>query len=237
MAARTRKKEAKESKREFYEDPEVLAEKIGKTEEFLTKNKNVAIWIGGIIAVAITGFMVFQYYMDNQSKLAQDDMFQAVFYFEKDSFNLALVGDGNNLGFEDIINDYSGTESANLSNYYAGLINLKLGNYNQAILFLEEFSASDLLVQSRSYSLIGDAYMELEKYENASKYYEKAAHNEPNKYFSPVYLKKQAIALEAQKEYAKAVSCLDEIIKKFKSSSEVEEAKRDKARLEALAAS
>lgn len=79
--------------------------------------------------------------------------------------------------------------------------------------------------------------MELENFEEAAKYYEKAAHNESNQYFSPVYLKKQAIALEAQKEYSKAVDCLDEIITKFKSSSEVEEARREKARLEALAAS
>jgi len=222
---------------EFYENPEVLAEKIGKTEEFITANKILTMWIGGIIAVAITGFMLYKYYMGNQSQLAQDDMFQAVFYFEKDSLNLALNGDGNNFGFIDIIDDYSGTESANLANYYAGLINLQKGNFNQAILFFEEFSASDLLVQSRSYSLIGDAYMELENYSEAANYYDKAAHHEPNEYFSPIYLKKQAIAFEERQEYLKAMNCYDEIITKYKTSSEFQEAKKEKSRLKALAAS
>ncbi len=235
--ASKRKKGASEKSKDFYENPEVLAEKISKTEEFLSANKGIAMWIGGIIAVAITGFVVFRYYMDNQTQLAQDDMFQAVFYFEQDSLDLALNGDGNNLGFKEIIDTYSGTESANLANYYAGLINLQKSNFNVAILFLEDFSSSDLLVQARAYSLIGDAYMELENYVEAAKNYEKAANYKPNEYFSPIYLKKQAIALEEQQEYLKAMNCYEEIITKYKTSSEVQEAKKEKARLEALAAS
>jgi hypothetical protein len=56
-------------------------------------------------------------------------MFQAVRYFESDSLNLALNGDGNNLGFLQIVEDYSGTKAGNLANYYAGVIYLKQGNF------------------------------------------------------------------------------------------------------------
>ena len=110
-------------------------------------------------------------------------------------------------------------------------------NFNQAILYLKEFSSSDLLVQARAYSLIGDAYMEMDNFGDASSYYGKAANYEPNEYFSPIYLKKQAIAYEAQQEYGKAMECYATIVDQFKTSSEVQEAKKEKARLEALAAS
>lgn len=235
--ARNRKKEAQEEGKEFYENPDVLAEQIGKTEEFLTKNKTRTMVIGGVIAVIMVGFVFYRYYMDNQQKLGQDDMFQAVFYFEQDSLDLALDGDGNNFGFVDIIDEYPGTEAANLANYYAGVINLKKGNFNSAILYLEDFKASDLLVQARAYSLIGDAYMELENYADAAAAYGRAAGYRPNEYFSPVYLKKQAIAYEELQQYEQAIECYQTIIDSYKSSTEVEEAKKEKARLERLAAS
>jgi len=40
-----------------------------------------------------------------QEAQAQKDMFQAIRYFESDSLNLAVNGDGNNLGFLQIIDD------------------------------------------------------------------------------------------------------------------------------------
>jgi hypothetical protein len=43
-------------------------------------------------------------------------MFQAVYYFEADSLDKALNGDGNNLGFLEIIDEYSVTDAANLAN-------------------------------------------------------------------------------------------------------------------------
>ncbi len=234
MSGKSRKKAKKKEREEFYENPEVLAEKISKTEEFLVANKLWAMWIGGLIAVAITTIFVYRYYQDNQNKLGQSDMFQAVFYFEQDNLDLALNGDGNNYGFIDIIDEYPGTDASNLSNFYVGVINIEKGNFRVAIIYLKDFSSSDLLVQSRAYSLIGDAYMEVEDYIDAAIYYDKAAHHNSNKFFSPVYLKKMATAYEASNELEKAKGCYDEIIEKYKESTGIDEAKKEKARLESL---
>src|SRR5690606_22276199 len=121
---------------------------------------------------------------------AQREMFQAVYYFEADSLDLALNGDGNNLGFLDIIDDYGITDAANLANYYAGAAFLKQGKFQVARLYLEDFKSNDLLVQARAYSLIGDTYMEEDNFEQAARYYSRAANYKPNKYFSPTYLMK-----------------------------------------------
>lgn len=228
---RTHRKE-KESQ-EFYENPEVLAEQITKTEEFFVKNKVLSLTIAVIVALSFTGFFLYKYYTVNQNKLAQADMFQAVFYFEQDSLDLALNGDGNNYGFGDIINEYPRTDAANLSNYYAGIVHLKKGNYKVAVLYLEDFSSSDLLIQARSYSLIGDAYMEQGDHENAVSFYNKAANYNANEYFSPIYLKKAAVAYEKLEQWDKAKGCFETIVKEYKTSTEFQSAQKDLARLAA----
>src|SRR5690606_3114897 len=136
----------------------------------------------------------FNYYKNNLNQEAQNQMFQAVFYFEADSLDRALNGDGNNLGFLDIAAEYGITKAGNLANYYAGVSYLKQGKYELARLYLEDFSSDDLLVQARAYSLIGDAYMEEKNYEEAAKFYHKAAEYKPNKTFTPIYLMKEALA-------------------------------------------
>ncbi|NNF22481.1 MAG: tetratricopeptide repeat protein [Saprospiraceae bacterium] len=228
---RTHRKE-KESQ-EFYENPEVLADKINKTEEFFAKNKVLSLTVAGVIAVAFTSFFLYQYYTINQNRLAQADMFQAVFYFEQDSLDLALNGDGNNYGFGDIVSEYPRTDAANLSNYYAGIIHLKKGNHKVAVLYLEDFSSSDLLIQARAYSLIGDAYMEQGDYENAVSFYDKAANYNANEYFSPIYLKKAALAYEKLEQWDKAKGCFETIVEEYKTSTEFQSAQKDLARLDA----
>ena len=60
-----------------------------------------------------------------KNKKAIEQMYQAQYMFEKDSFNQALNNPGvGGTGFLKIITNYSGTESANLAKYYAGMDNL-----------------------------------------------------------------------------------------------------------------
>jgi len=220
---------------EFYENPDILAERLSKTEELIEKNKNVLIGVLSVIALVIAGIFGYRYYISNQNNEAQVEMFQATYYFESDSLNLALNGDGNNYGFLDIIDNYSGTEAANLANFYAGVSYLKLGQYEEAIEYLETFSSSDLLIQARAYALIGDAYMELGNYTYASEKYQKAADYKPNKFFTPIYLKKAALAYEKIADYDAALKCYTSIVEEFADSNEVMEAKKQQARLSELA--
>ena len=94
-------------------------------------------------------------------------MFMAEKYFEKDSLNKAINGDGNYPGFKSIIEDYSGTKSANLSHYYLGICYLKRGQFQNAIDELKKFSSDDEIVGPMAKGAIGDAYVELKNYDNA----------------------------------------------------------------------
>ncbi len=222
----------KEEKKDLLENPEVIQEKLVDVETWFEKNPKIVIGVVAGLLLIVGGYFGYQYYIGNQDTAAQSEMFQAVRYFESDSLNLALNGDGNNLGFLQIIDDYSGTDAANLANFYAGAIYLKQAKFPLAIFHLEDFSASDMLVQARAYSLMGDAYMEQKDFDNAAKYYDKAAGYKPNKEFSPVYLMKAALAYEKLNQNDKAIAAYQAIIDKYWESSELQNARKFKAKLE-----
>jgi TolA-binding protein len=110
---------------------------------------------------------------------------------------------------------------------------LKQGKFEAARLYLNDFSSNDLLIQARAYSLIGDAYSEEQNYKEAANYYEKAANYRPNKYFTPAYLMKAALAFEKSDQIEKAIKAYDEVITKYWESAEYQNARKLKARLEA----
>lgn len=222
----------KEENTSVIENQEALQEKVMGFESWIEKNPKIIFGIVGVLFLAVAGYFGFNFYKKSQDAEAQKQMFQAVYYFEADSLKLALNGDGNNLGFIDIINDYKFSEAANLAHFYAGACYLKEGNYDAAILYLKDYSSNDLLVQPRAYSLIGDAYMELQKYEDAVGYYNKASDYKPNKFYTPTYLMKAAVAYEKLNQNDKAKEAYERIISEFWDSAEYQNAVKLKARLD-----
>lgn len=235
MAVKQKKTQNAKGGNELLENPEALAERLSKTEDFLEKNKKLVFGIGGVLVLIVAGFFAWQTYTKNQNQEAQTNMFQAVYYFEADSLNQALNGDGNYPGFLEIIEDYGMTDAANLAHYYAGASYLKQGDFEAAIEHLQEFSSDDLLVQARAFALIGDAYMELENYSTAAEFYDKAAGYKPNEYFTPRYLSQAGFAYELADDLDAALSRYSEITEKYVGASEFENARKQKARLEAMA--
>lgn len=225
------KKQTDEHGNEYLENPEALAEQISRTEEFIEKNKALVFGVVALLVLLVAGVFGYRYYVNTQEQLAQSEMFQAIYYFESDSLDLALNGDGNNLGFIDITEEYSLTDAGNLANYYAGTAYLKQGKFKMAILYLEDFSADDLLVQARAYSLIGDAHMELNEYDQAASAYKKAASYKPTKQFTPTYLLKAALAFEKAGNMEEAKDTYQTIIDDYWDSSEFQKAKKLKAQL------
>lgn len=221
-----------EHKHELLENPEALKEKLFVAEDWLERNAKLVVGIAAAILIFVGGYFAFNYYKGNQDAIAQSEMFQAVYYFEADSLDKALNGDGNNLGFLQIIDEFGITDAANLAHYYAGVSYLKQGKYELSRLYLSDFSSNDLLIQARAYSLLGDAYMEEEKYDEAARYYSKAANYKPNKFFSPAYLMKEALAYERLNQPDKAREAYDKIITQYWESPEYQNARKLKARLE-----
>ena len=231
------KKETKKSdQNELIENPEVIAEKLVPGEDFLKSNSKILAGILAVAVVLIGGVLFFQYNTQQQNEKAQAEMFQAVYFFEQDSVDFALNGDGINKGFLTIIEDYPRTDAANLSHFYTGSIYLSQKKFEDALTHLEEFSSDDYLVQAKAYSLVGDANLELGKTEEAIAQYTKAARTNENKFMSPKYLAKLAVAQEEAGKIEEAIKTYTEIEEKYYESFEFAAARKHKARLEGLAA-
>ena len=123
---------------------------------------------------------------------------------------LGLEGTAGKFGFLDIATTYGSTQAGNMAQYYAGVSYLKLKKYDLAVAHLSEFSSDDLAINAISLGAIGDAFADVEQYEDAIDYYEKAAKKE-NNYTSPLFLFKAAQLAMVQKDFSKAERLFSEI--------------------------
>ena len=226
-------KKVETSNLEVFENPEALEEKLSEATDFITKNRNVVFGIAGAIVALVVGFLGYNWYKGSQDEEGQKAMYTAVYDFEADSLDKALKGRPGGMGLLAIADEFGSSAAGNLAHYYAGAALMKQGKFDQAIEQLKDFSSSDLLVQARAYALIGDAYMEKNAAEDAISYYEKAVSQKVNKYFTPGYLMKLAIAQEKAKQNTKAIDTYAKIVNDYPQSSETANAKKYKSMLEA----
>lgn len=211
---------------------------------FYEKNKKMVTYVGGGLLAIIAAFVFYKfYYLPDQEKLAADEIFWAEKFFEKDSFNLALRGgvdvmtaDGpkQTLGFEKIAEEYSLTKAGALANYYAGICYMRTGKFEEAITYLSKYNGSDEIVAPISYGAIGDCHMELNRTDEALKFYLKAANESQNSFTAPFYLQKAGLAYELKSDFAGALSVYERIQKEFPKSNEASEIEKHIAKVKAM---
>jgi tetratricopeptide (TPR) repeat protein len=200
---------------------EAVEHALSKTEQFIESNqKRLTYVIGGIILVILLFFGFKKFVSSPREKSAEAAMFRAEYYFEKDSLDLALNGDGENEGFLGVIDDYGSTKAGNLAKYYAGLCYLNKGEYQKAIDFLKKFNGDDLIVSGMALGAIGDSYMQLDQVDKAREYYIKAAEKEPNDFVSPTYMLKAGWTYELQGKWKDAKVFYERIKKEYPKSHE-----------------
>ncbi len=198
-----------------------LESALTRTEQFIEDNQKIISYvIGGIIFVVVAYLGFNKFYLQPKEDEALSQMFMAENYFEKDSFNLAINGDGNYLGFLDIIDDYGITKSANRAKYYTGISYLYLGQYEDALDYLKSFKIDDLLLAPIAEGAQGDAFMELGETDSALKQYKKAYSISDNELTTPIYMMKAANLLELMDELEDALSLYEEIKEKYPTSAE-----------------
>jgi len=198
-----------------------VEEALSRTENFIEKNQKILTIIIGSAIVIVLGVFAFQkLFVAPREKAAQGQMFMAQQYFEQDSLSKALNGDGQNLGFLDIIDEYSMTKASNLAKYYAGIIYLKQGKYEDAITYLKKFDSDDEFVGSMAVGGIADAYLELGQEDKALENYLAASTETENNLTTPMYLMRAAFVYEEQGKFDKAIELYEKIQKEYIKSTE-----------------
>jgi len=211
------------SKKHYKEEDglQAVEQTLNKTELFIQNNQKTLSLIAVAILAFVAGYFAYERYVKlPNEREAQAQMFMAERYFEKDSFNLALNGDGNNYGFLQIVDNYSSTRSGNLAKYYIGVSYLHMGQFEQALESLKDFEANDEMVYPIAKGDIGDAYMELGNKEDAIKYYLKAVDASTNNFTTPIYLMKAARVYEDIGNNEKALELYKKIDTDFHNSTE-----------------
>lgn len=209
---------------------------VSKSEQFIENNSKKIIY--GIVALAVVVAAVLGvkhgYLMPKEEK-ASVALFKGEQYFAKDSFNLALNGNGADYpGFISIINEYGSTDAGNLAKAYAGICYYNMGDYEKAIANLKAFSGSDDMISPAIMGKIGDCYVNMDKVKEGISYFEKAAKAADNNVLSPAYLKKAGIAYESLKQYDDAIKAYQTIKDKYLNSIEASDIEKYITRAQAL---
>ncbi len=181
-------------KKETHQDQfESVENALSKTEQYIEENQKSLTIIVLAIIIIVGGYLGYKrFVMAPKENEAKSQIWMAEQYFARDSFNLALNGDGNYLGFLDIIEEYSITKSANLAYYYSGISYLHLGQYENAIEYLKQFESDDKMIAPVAFGAIGDAYIELDNTGDALIFYNKAVNTSDNNFTTPIFLMKVA---------------------------------------------
>jgi tetratricopeptide (TPR) repeat protein len=176
-----------------------LDQTASRTEDFVARNQKIIIGVVGAIALMTLGYLAYQKFVAAPKEdEAATEMFQAQQYFQQatdgvasDSlYKLSLKGAEGKFGFVDIADKYSGTDSGNLANYYAGIAYLNTGKYTEAIEYLAKFTSEDVVLSALAKGAIGDAYAQNKQPKEALENYVKAAEANKNDFTTPRFLLK-----------------------------------------------
>ena len=187
-----------------------VAEAVSKTELFFQENaKLIYGCVAAVILVALAILAYNRFILQPQKEKAREAMFKTEQKFAQGDFELALNGDDNIMGFEEIIDTY-GKKAGEAVYLYAGSCALQTGAYDKAIGWFKKYDGKDKILLSRAQAGIGDAYVGLEDYKNALAAYEKAAATSDD-VFSAGYLLKAGQVAEELGDKDKALACYNKI--------------------------
>ncbi|NHM06163.1 hypothetical protein G4D82_02935 [Flavobacterium sp. CYK-4] len=207
-----------------------LDQTASKTEEWVAKNQKYIFGVVGAIALVTVGYLLYQkFIVQPKEDEAATAIFDAQQTFQKavdatanaDSlFTIALNGEKGKQGFKAIADEYSGTASGNLANYYCGIAYLNLGKNDEAIASLEKFKSDDMMLSTLAVGAIGDAYSQKKQSEKALEQYLKASEMNKNDLTTPRFLLKAGQTALALGKKADALKYFTEIKEKYEASPE-----------------
>jgi tetratricopeptide (TPR) repeat protein len=198
---------------------ENVAEQLSCTEQFYENNKKL-IWgvVIGVLVIWLAALAYNRYIYQPKCAEAAEQTFPAENSFQAGEYELALNGDGNVLGFSQIIDEY-GNKAGKAVYLYAGICQLRLGNYQDAIDYLVKYKGKEPILKARALACQGDAYVGLENYDKAISCFKKAVAVSDNA-FAATYLFKEGLAHKALGNYAAALKCFKSIKNDYPQSIE-----------------
>ncbi len=204
---------------------------VSKFESLVNKYGKPISWVCIAALVIVAAVLAYNRWIAAPARQeAQGQMFNAEHYFVEGEYEKALNGDGNHLGFAQVIDEF-GSKAGKSVYLYAGICALHMDLNQDAIDYLKKYDGSDEIQKGRALCCMGDAYVNLEDYRTALGCYYKAAALADNAYRA-TYLAKAALVEEELGNDAKALELYNEIEVKYAETAEGLEAAKNIARIQ-----
>ena len=216
----------KQSEKKTEKNLENIGEALTSSEQFIEKNQKTIMYGLAVIVLVVLAVLAYHnLYLKPRNESAEAAIYKGERYFQNRQDSLALFGDGNDyIGFEEVMNQFSGTKTADLARAYAGISYSRLGNNEKALDYLKKFKGSDKLITPAISGAIGDVYMNLNESEKAANIFTKAAKDADDNMLSPIFYKKAGFAYLHAQMYDKATETFEMLKKKYLNSPEGQEA-------------
>ncbi|MEM7361723.1 MAG: tetratricopeptide repeat protein [Bacteroidota bacterium] len=242
METKKEKKEDnnKESQQSVAAPPSILERLVAAID----KKRSLWLTAVGVVVVGLLAFGIVNYRRQKRETEAKKLLAPIEIALRAGEYEVALEGGGGEIGVLKFIEEYKGTSIVNIAHVYAAIAfyeRKKGGNAEKqqqdekkAIAHLHSFRLKGSYLQPLIWSKIASIYNDAKMYDKALVCYEKAVNYKSNKWLVPLYLDKMATIYETQGKYQKAIDCYKRIYTEYPDSTEAEEAKKHKGRLQAI---
>jgi len=204
------------NKKKTFKAEENVGEILSKSEKFFEEHQKVIYYVLlGIILIVACIILGKNYIIDPKNRDASEKLVWCEQNLAKDSFQLALDGDGINAGYAEIVSSYGITKAKNAAAIGAAICCFNLKRYDEAIDYAKKVNNKSVAFAPAMAGLIGDCYVEKGDFKTAAAQFEKAAKFD-NNFTAPRFLKKAAdIYLNEFKDNKKALELYQTIKDKY----------------------
>lgn len=199
------------------DEPIGLDIELSKSEAFIEKHLKTILYVLVAVIVVVAGIFIYRNHMKSVELEAQNAIAKSQTAFAQEQYDQALKGDGaNEKGLLKIIDDYSGTKTANLAKLYAAICYANLGKTDEAIKYFEGYDQqNDQMISPVSLAALGNCYVKKGNTQKGIDLLLKAAKKADNDAVSPVCLLQAGELYESINQNDKAVEVYQQIKDKY----------------------
>lgn len=193
--------------------PSIELEELAKDNQELknnvTRGQKYLMWGMIVIAIIAIVVLIYMFFVHKPGIAAANEA------ASKADIELAQGNDSTALALYRAAAD-KGHDAGSRAALMAATLSYRNGNFEAAISDLKKFKGNDEIVAAAAKSLEGDCYVNLQKYPEALKAYDKAiSESNDNALYTPLFMMKKATVLRAQGDYAAELKVLEAIKEKY----------------------